>query len=167
MYRLSSLNAVDWFQGESNLHCPSIFRSALSAAFCTLVSSCTTATAPLGAEMPYGESKLASIEVCRPQGERAYLSRLMCASGAPVAFSRMGGVGLREDAQPGTPSAERMRVGNKMITYQPLSAGEPHIHIVDQYQVTCGETRTLLYFDMYHCDVPAPTRAPNGFTLNK
>jgi hypothetical protein len=113
----------------------------------------------------YGMSKAQAIEVCYPQGQREYLARLVCPGGAHPTFERSGSVGPRtplpddmSDAQIETLLAD-MRSPDK-------AGGEGlDLHVVDAYEVVCGEQRTRLYLDMYHCAADRPTRAPKGFTI--
>ena len=42
-------------------------------------------------------------------------------------------------------------------------SGDPDLHIVDGYQVSCGETKRMVYMDMYHCKQASPTKVPAGF----
>jgi len=134
----------------------------VASATAVLLAACA---APPGADPAWGESKQAAIEVCRPAGERAYLARLACASGEPATFTRVGSVGLRESLPPGTTDDELRRLAGKMSGVQRLAAGDPHVHIVDQYRAVCQGTERMLYLDMYHCDAPPPARAPRGFVL--
>src|SRR3546814_11989907 len=51
----------------------------------------------------YGLEPEQSVEVCRPEGERRYLGRLICQSAERPAFERAGNVGTRRP----TPLAAR------------------------------------------------------------
>ena len=118
-----------------------------------------------GDSPPLGESKGAAIEVCTPNGQRAYLSRLICPSGEPVAFRRVGSFGPRV-ALPRTASeTERDAMYKTMSSYEALQPGEPDVHIVDGYELTCGTSKRLLYLDMYHCATAPREFAPAGYTL--
>ena len=89
------------------------------------------------ADKPLGSAQN-PIRVYMPPGERDYLSRLRCASGAAPTFQRIGSVGMG-----------------------------PYGQIVDAYQVDCvGSTpaSSVLHIDMYH-PTHVETRAPAGFTI--
>lgn len=110
-----------------------------------------------------GATKATSMEVCRPEGQRAYLDLLLCTDGSPVAYRRTGSHGPR-NAIPITMSEEEM---NRLLQrrYAPLAAGEVDHHTIDMYELTCGGKKSFVYMDMYHCDKPAPVLAPKGFTI--
>lgn len=121
---------------------------------------------PVQDDDAYGMSKAHAIEVCYPQGQREYLARLVCPGGAHPTFERAGSVGPRtplpddmSDAQIEALLAEMRSPGKAS------GSGGPDLHVVDAYEVACGEQRTRLYLDMYHCAVDRPTRAPKGFTI--
>ena len=112
-----------------------------------------------------GESKQSAIEVCNPAGERAYLSRLVCSGGESPTYKRMGSFGGRNEF-PKNLSAEQTSVlVQRVISGAPLQPGEPDYHVIDGYEVICGEVKRVVYLDMYHCDQAPPTVAPRGFTL--
>lgn len=76
------------------------------------------------------------VRVSSPAGERAYLSRLMCADGRHAGFERGGSTGMG-----------------------------PFGTILDVYAVDCADTPTArVYMDMYHSDY-VETRAVPGFTI--
>ena len=131
---------------------------------CSLLGSCASPPSPYP-DLFVGESKLVPIEVCKPQGQRAYLARLVCRSGQAPAFNRAGNVGPREDFRAGMTDEQKMAAGNKMIRFEPLRPDELHFHIVDKFELTCGDSRTFLYLDMYHCEASPPTVAPRGYLL--
>lgn len=122
----------------------------------------TTATAPAAAPaaVTLGTSRETAIEVCQPSGERAYLRRLRCPDGAAPAFDRAGSVGPRTPLT--KPEHEEMAIQQMTA---PIPPGQPDFHTLDLYEVTCGDRVTELFFDMYHCDKPAPEDAPAGFTI--
>ena len=135
--------------------------SALAIA--SLSSSCATApdstTQTTGAG--YGESKGAAIEVCSLDGERAYLARLVCPTGEPAAFDRLGQYGPRNELPADQSLSEQIASARR----DPLKPGEADYHVVDGYQIACGASKRLLYLDMYHCHQPPPTDAPPGYSL--
>jgi hypothetical protein len=105
-----------------------------------------------------------------PQGEREYLSRLRCPSGSAPEFKRLGSYGTRTDRSETMTSAEyNKRIAGSMAGLQgtPLRPGDDDYHIVDGYDVSCGETRYKLYMDMYHCPSKPPSRLPPGFTVQE
>ncbi len=122
-----------------------------------------TALAQTG-ESP-GESKQSAIEVCSPQGQRAYLSRLACPDGSNPTFNRVGSFGNRTAVPPDTSPEQRQQILDRLIKRTPLQAGEPDYHVVDGYEVACGEVKRMVYMDMYHCDAPPAAVAPTGFTI--
>src|SRR5262245_16552810 len=110
----------------------------------------------------YGETKGAAIEVGQPDGERAYLARLVCSStGIPPAFDRLGGYGPRNELPADQPLSEQIASARR----DPLNPGETDYHVIDGYEVACGTAKRMLYFDMYHCHQPTPKEAPPGFSL--
>jgi hypothetical protein len=111
----------------------------------------------------YGLSKASPVEVCAPQGQRQYLSRLVCKDGTSPAFRREGSLGPRNELPKDITEAQVASMLEKMLKRTPLQPGEADYHVVDAYEVTCGEAKSVIYMDMYHCGVPAPTVAPGGF----
>ena len=132
-------------------------------AIAALSSSCATApdstTQTTGAG--YGESRGEAIEVCNPDGERAYLERLVCPGGEPASFDRLGTYGPRNELPANQPLSEQIASARR----DPLKPGETDYHVIDGYQVACGASKRLLYLDMYHCHQAAPTDAPPGYSL--
>ncbi len=113
----------------------------------------------------YGLSKAEAIEVCEPVGQRQYLARLLCPDRRHPEFARTGNVGPRQDV-PADASEEMFdTMIADMFKPRKLQPGEPDYHIVDAYEVACGEQVTVLYLDMYHCAQDRPDRAPVGFTI--
>ena len=129
------------------------------------------ATAPFAAfcaETPavfIGESKQDAIEVCAPAGQRAYLSRLMCPSGETPNYRRVGSYGERNEYPANLSREQQDALLERLLRRAPLQPGEVDHHIVDGYELTCGDTRHMVYLDMYHCDQPPPVVAPRGFTI--
>jgi hypothetical protein len=130
--------------------------AALSTSCASAPDSTTQTTGP-----GYGESKSAAMEVCQPDGERAYLARLVCSTGLPPAFNRLGGYGPRNALPNDQSLSEQISSAHR----DPLKPGEVDYHVVDGYEVACGGSKRLLYLDMYHCHQPAPREAPPGFSL--
>lgn len=112
----------------------------------------------------YGRSKEQAIEVCRPDGERAYLARLVCPDRSHPKFERFGSVGPRSEL-PADMTQEQMMQLLVADRFAPLEAGAADHHMIDGYSVRCGKTEATLYLDMYHCHVPPPDAAPEGFTI--
>jgi hypothetical protein len=137
---------------------------ALTLPAAALAASC--AGVPDGSIQPpenpgYGESRAAAIEVCRLDGERAYLARLVCPTGEAATFDRLGTYGPRNDLPSDQPLSEQVASARR----DPLQPGEVDYHVVDEYEVTCTTSKRLLYLDMYHCHQPPPSDAPPGFSL--
>ena len=99
------------------------------------------------------------VPVCKPPGQHAWLQQLRCADGSALSWRRSGSVGTREPLPPGSP----LPTPEKYASGEPLAEGEVDYHMVDRYQVDCGGKVQQLYLDMYHCELPAPRRAPAGF----
>ncbi|MET0370426.1 MAG: hypothetical protein ABW039_03510 [Sphingobium sp.] len=84
---------------------------------------------------PLGSDKN-PVRVSSPAGERAYLSRLICADGRHPGFERGGSTGMG-----------------------------PFGTILDVYAVDCANAPTVsVYMDMYHSDY-VEVRAVPGFTI--
>lgn len=137
-----------------------------AAILLVLLASAPAARAQ-GQEAPssdYGKTRAQAIEVCEPKGERAYLARLVCPDQSHPEFERAGSVGPRNPPPENMTEEQAMAmlVGDR---FAPLAEGAIDLHIVDGYTVQCGEDTSTLYLDMYHCDVPPPDKAPEGFTL--
>lgn len=105
-----------------------------------------------------GRTKADAIEVCLPDGERAYLRCLVCADGTSPRFHRTGSVGSRNETRTEEESELALQQGMQ-FTHDPA---QPDFHIIDLYQVRCGEQELELYFDMYHCGGASPG-VPEGF----
>jgi hypothetical protein len=114
-----------------------------------------------------GETKTTAIEVCRPQGQRAYLDRLQCSDGSSATYRRVSNVGERNPVPSNLTQAQQSALLNKLISGAPLQPGEPDYHIVDMYEVSCGNTKRMVFMDMYHCHQSPPNEAPTGFVLRK
>jgi hypothetical protein len=109
----------------------------------------------------YGESVRAAIEVCRPDGEHAYLGRLVCPTGEAASFDRRGSFGPRNELPADQPLSEQIASARR----DPLPPGEVDYHVVDGYEVSCDGSKRMIYFDMYHCHQPPPHDAPPGLSL--
>jgi len=110
----------------------------------------------------YGVSIATAVEVCKPPGERKYLDRLRCPDGTAPTYSRRGSGGSRTAIQ--GDAAEKASM-DQMFREGPLAPGEPDYHIIDYYEVRCGDRLTEVVMDMYHCYQKEPTQAPPGFTI--
>ena len=105
-----------------------------------------------------GDTKATAIEVCMPPGQRAYLNRLLCGDGSKPSYFRVGNFGSRNEVPPKLSDEHQAR-----LMLGKLQPGDPDLHIVDGYQVSCGETKRMVYMDMYHCKQAPPTAVPAGF----
>ena len=113
----------------------------------------------------FGLERTQAVEVCKPEGERAYLRQLTCASGKSPTFSRAGNVGSRHDLPEGLSEKKLEELLLKQFGYEPLEPGVTDHHIVDAYEVVCDATAVTVFLDMYHCNAPAPQVSPKGFGL--
>lgn len=139
--------------------------AALICLGCGCSSSPERVVASSASQPGYGTDKQQAIEVCRPEGERNYLARLVCPDSSHPRFSRSGSVGLRHDFPTGMSESEQMKLMTENMGFEKLKPGATDHHVIDVYSVDCGEVETAIYLDMYHCDTPAPTSAPAGFTI--
>jgi hypothetical protein len=130
-----------------------------------LLASCATEPGdrPPASAPDFGFTKANPIEVCRPEGQRAYLSSLLCPGGASPQFRRVGNVGERTPPPPNQSEKEVMAQVERMLAQAPLRPGEPDYHVIDAYEVACGPMKQTLFLDMCHCHQPAPIQAPRGF----
>ena len=108
----------------------------------------------------YGLTAQTSVEVCKPAGERQYLARLVCPSGAHPEFSRTGSVGARTPIPVDLSPAAVDALLEDQLAGRPLVAGAPDYHWIDAYEVRCETAKTTIYLDMYHCDAGPPDTAP-------
>jgi len=138
----------------------------------SLLAVACTSTGPVAPLAPApGSTKASAIEVCMPPGERAYLSRLRCPDGSPPTYRRSGNVGPRhevpEQGAQESDEAYHQRVWASAPTLQgaPLGPGQLDLHIIDVYQLSCGQAHASVYLDMYHCPDPRPMQAPPGFSV--
>lgn len=120
--------------------------------------------APVEPVAGLGRNNAEAIQVCKPSGETAYLSRLRCADGAAPSYRRVGHGGYRTERT--GPDDYRLSA-DQVRTGRPLEPGEADFHPVDQYTVLCTDDNVVhkLYLDMYHCSENETTaEAPEGFT---
>lgn len=129
---------------------------------CATVSTSSNANESIAAAA-LGETKESAIEVCMPQGERAYLASLVCPNGKSPEFSREGSVGPRFDIPRDISEAEENKLMRQALG-EPLQPGDVDHHFIDLYAVRCGRVSTRLYFDMYHCGQNQSSATPRGFT---
>ena len=131
--------------------------------------ACACSSAPVHTSIAdqtgLGMSKEKSIEVCKPEGERNYLARLVCPDSSHPRFNRIGRFGFRQDFPAGMSEEDQMKVMTDSMGFEKLEPGAVDYHTIDGYSIECGKTKTTLYLDMYHCDVPAPSQAPVGFSI--
>ena len=113
----------------------------------------------------YGLESDQPVEVCRPEGERQYLARLICPSGKHPGFERSGSVGPRTPIPSNMSQAAQDKLLQDDMTMRPLTAGKPDYHWIDAYKVSCGSQTTTIYMDMYHCSAEPPSHAPTGFQI--
>lgn len=133
-----------------------------------MLAGCATPGAP--APVPsvpdrYGLDPELPVEVCRPEGERRYLARLICPSGQHPTFERAGNVGPRTPLPLDMSPAEQERLLADNMAMKPLSEGEVDHHWIDAYEVVCESQTTTIYMDMYHCSADAPSQAPANFRI--
>jgi hypothetical protein len=114
-------------------------------------------------EDEFGLTPTQAVEVCSPDGEREYLSRLRCPDGRAPRHTRN-----RSEFRniPDTPDAERVAQG-QVIERKSLRKGDRDYHMVDAYQLTCGHVVLEVFLDMYHCGAAKPSRAPVPLSLKK
>lgn len=143
-----------------------VVTSAFFAAstFCSLDAGAQT-IAPAVIPESFGESKQTAIEVCTPAGQRAYLSRLVCPDGAAARYNRVGSFGNRNEIPGNLAPEQQKEMLERLRRSTPLQPGQPDYHVVDGYEVACGDVKRLLFMDMYHCEAPPPDRVPRGFAF--
>jgi hypothetical protein len=145
--------------------------TVLAAVFCSIfltVSCASTDGQGLvtpAKQLPFGLSKDNPVEVCKVSGQREYLEGLVCTSGAAPSFKRVRNVGQRFDFPKDLPPAKMSELLNRTASGAKLQPGEPDYHIVDEYEVVCGEKKVSVFLDMYHCDSQLKNPAPSGFSL--
>lgn len=133
-----------------------------------ILAGCAAPGTP-GPEAPapdgYGLGPEQAVEVCKPDGERRYLARLVCPSGEHPEFRRTGNVGPRTPLPPDMSPAEQEQLLADNMAMKPLSEGEADYHWIDAYEVACQAQTTVVYMDMYHCQGDVPMQAPAGFRI--
>jgi hypothetical protein len=120
---------------------------------------------PAAQSLPYALSKENPVEVCKPAGQREYLSNLVCASGATPTFKRIQNVGLRNESSTNIAGSKDGAYLERMISGAKLQPGEVDTHVVDEYEVMCSDKKSIVYLDMYHCFDQLANIAPAGFIL--
>ena len=132
-----------------------------------LAACASSGSQSASADHAIGYQKSNPIEVCKPSGEREYLSALVCAaSGRAPDFHRVGSVGQRTEWPKNLSKEQESALLESMMRglSSPSKPGEPDYHVIDAYALQCGEKTVTLYLDMYHCGQPSPQPAPHGFT---
>lgn len=142
--------------GDVNVH----HRTMLSAALACALASATAAEPPSP-----GDTKQTAIEVCKPAGQQEYLKRLVCPNGEAPSYRRAGSFGMRDELPPDASGEMLAAQIEKAMSFAPHTAGAPHHHVVDGYEVACGEEKRIIYMDMYHCGAKAQDAAPVRLTL--
>lgn len=125
----------------------------------------TVEAAPVAAPDGYGLSREQAIEVCYPEGQQQYLARLICPDNSHPAFERRGSVGPRQPMPENMSEEKIAALLADLRKSRKREPGEPDHHIVDAYNVVCGEATTTLYLDMYHCAQDRPVFSPKGFGI--
>lgn len=113
----------------------------------------------------WGLDQSQPIEVCRPEGQHRYLSRLVCPNRQHPQARRAGSMGPRVPVAEEALKQNMARWLAATQNYEPLAPGDPEYHHIDRYELDCGDSTVVVYMDMYHCDAPPPDRAPEGFEL--
>lgn len=125
----------------------------------------TKAEAAPAAPDGYGLSREQAIEVCYPEGQQRYLARLICPDSSHPTFERRGSVGPRQPMPENMSDETIASLLADLRKSRKREPGEPDHHIVDAYEVVCGEVATTLYLDMYHCAQDRPVFSPEGFGI--
>jgi hypothetical protein len=107
----------------------------------------------------FGLSPQLAVEVCYPPGVVAYLKRLRCPDGSRAREVERVGVGSRTPTEKSDPRLlEQLDPGLR------LKLGEPDLHIVDRFTLSCPSGDRQVFIDMYHCP-QGPVQAPEGLGL--
>src|SRR3546814_8268373 len=93
----------------------------------------------------YGLDPEQPVEVCRPEGERRYLARLICPSGERPAFERTGNVGPRTPLPLDMSPAEQERLLADNMAMKPLSEGEVDHHRSEEHTSELQSLMRILY----------------------
>jgi hypothetical protein len=94
------------------------------------------------------------------------LMRLVCADGTRPTFARQGSVGMRTESFQDLPKEQQDALFQAMVSGRALKPGEKDYHVIDGYEVSCGQVKRIIYMDMYHCAANPPDKAPVGFKMN-
>lgn len=129
------------------------------------VEAASVAAVPTAAAEGYGLNREQAIEVCYPEGEQQYLARLVCPDNSHPTFERTGNVGPRQPMPDNMSDEKIASLLADLRKSRKREPGEPDHHIIDAYDVVCGEVATTLYLDMYHCAQDRPTFSPKGFGI--
>jgi hypothetical protein len=141
---------------------PILNRAAMCTVFLCVACASPPPIATVQPKPGLGEDKSTAIEVCTPAGQRAYLATLKCSDGRRPAYRRTRNVGERTPSPPETEAQALTRLEDR---YKPHPPGAPDHHIVDEYELTCGSAKHIIYMDMYHCGVAPTVSPPKGFTI--
>ena len=131
---------------------------AAACALLGLVSCAQVAHAPVGSR--FGLERGLAVEVCYPPGVVAFLRRLRCADGSQAREVERVSVGARTATSKSDP-----RLLEQLDAGRPLRPGEPDLHIVERFTLSCPEGDKQVYLDMYHCLKAPPEQAPEGLGL--
>ena len=139
--------------------------TGLSAVVLGLASGHAAAAELAGDAQGYGLTRENPVELCRITSGSQLFSRLTCASGQRPVIQRRGSIGPRTPHPEYMSQDEAVRMVERAMAYEALEPGEPDRHILDAYEVGCGDTPVTLYVDVYHCRPPSQVPTPAGFSL--
>ncbi len=142
-----------------------VAEAAIEAALEAVIEATSVEAPPIAAPDGYGLSREHAIEVCYPEGQQQYLARLICPDNSHPAFERRGSVGPRQPMPDNMSEETIASLLADLRKSRKREPGEPDHHIVDAYDVVCGEATTTLYLDMYHCAQDRPVFSPKGFGI--
>jgi hypothetical protein len=109
----------------------------------------------------YGVSREKAVEVCLANGEQLYLGRLRCPGGEVALVASRASIGNRTTPRDG----DDPRMLEQLDAGRLLQPGEPDLHIVDRFVLSCPDGDREVFLDMYHCQQAPPERAVEGLTL--
>jgi hypothetical protein len=140
----------------------------MSDSLACLVAASLAATLPTagckstrpGGPGGFGLSAQLAVEVCYPPGVVAYLKRLRCPDGSRAREVERVSLGSRTSTDKSDP-----RLLEQLDPGHALKPGEPDLHIVDRFTLSCPSGDRLVYIDMYHCLQGPPVQAPEGLVL--
>ena len=124
-----------------------------------LLVACAHA-APIGSRPGFAVSKASAAEVCLPEGELEYLRIAPLLLRRRARFHRVGSVGSRNPAEANDP-----RLLQQMDISGVLPPGDPDLHIIDAYELRCGDED--LHRSTSTCTTARGAQeqpAPDGFT---